>query len=166
MHRGAADYRTGGRDGSRPGRGGNRSRSAGWVEPQDAAPRRSGRPAAAPESGRLRGIVAVLLIFLVSLAGAAVDSFIGTGLGTITLAALLLSTAVATLAVRRRDLMSVVVSPPLIFVAVALIDVAAAPSASLNLPTIATLLIRGFPAMGIAAGAAVLIALVRAAAGR
>ncbi len=166
MHRGAADYRTGGRDGSRPGRGGNRSRSAGWVEPEDAAPRKRGRPTAQRESGRLRGIVAVLLIFLVSLAGAAVDSFIGTGLGTITLAALLLSTAVATLAVRRRDLMSVVVSPPLIFVAVALIDVAAAPSASLNLPTIATLLIRGVPAMGIAAGAAVLIALVRAAAGR
>ena len=111
-------------------------------------------------------MVAVLLVFLVTLAGAAVDSFVGMGLGTLTLVALLVSTAVATWMVRRRDLLSVVVAPPLIFVAVALIDVVAAPSASLNLPTVATLLIRGFPAMGLATGAAAVLALVRAAARR
>lgn len=160
VHR-SADYRDG-----RPGRAGNRSRSAGWVEPESAAPRSGRRPASAPEKGRLRGVVAVLLVFLVTLAGAAVDSFVGMGLGTLTLVALLVSTAVATWMVRRRDLLSVVVAPPLIFVAVALIDVVAAPSASLNLPTVATLLIRGFPAMGLATGAAAVLALVRAAARR
>ena len=157
--RGRAEYRS-----ARPA---NRSRSAGWVDQEDAAPRGTRRPAAAPErGGRLRGIVAILGVFLVTLAGCAVDAFIGSGLGMITLVALLGSTAVATLTVRRRDLVSVVVAPPLVFVAVALINVAAAPSASLNLPTIATLLIRGFPAMALATGAAAVLALVRTAARR
>lgn len=163
MRREAADYRAGSRDTGRTAV--SRSRSAGWVE-QEAPPRGGRRPKAAPQSGRLRGIVAVLLVFLVSLAGAAVDSFVGTGLGTVTLAAMLLSTAIAAVMVRRRDLLTVVVAPPLVFVAVELVNIAAAPSASLNLPTVATLLIRGFPAMGVATGAAVLIGLVRLAARR
>jgi hypothetical protein len=61
---------------------------------------------------------------------------------------------------------SVIVSPPLVFVAVAVVDVVAAPSASLSLATIATLLIRGFPAMAIATGAALVIGLIRMAARR
>jgi hypothetical protein len=60
----------------------------------------------------------------------------------------------------------VIVAPPLVFVAVAVLDVAAAPSASLNLATLATLLIRGFPAMAIATGAALVIGLIRKAAAR
>ena len=114
----------------------------------------------------MRGVVAILLVFLVTLGGAALDSFIGIGLGMITLVALVGSTALATLLVRRRDLLSVVVAPPLVFVAVAFANIAAAPSASLNLPTVATLLIRGFPAMGIATGAALLLWIIRTAAGR
>jgi hypothetical protein len=115
---------------------------------------------------RLRGIVAVVAVFLVTLAACGVESFLGSGLGTVTAVALIGSAALAALLVRRRDLISVVVAPPLVFVAVALIDVAAAPSASFSLTTLATLLIRGFPAMGISTGIALVIALIRAAAKR
>jgi hypothetical protein len=106
-------------------------------------------------------VVAVLGMFALTLAAAAADSYIGVGLGTITLIALLLGSAVAALVVRRSDLLSVVVAPPLVFVAVALVNIALAPSAMFSLPTLATLLIRGFPAMGLAFGAALVISLGR-----
>jgi hypothetical protein len=122
----------------------------------------AGRTRTAPASGpRLRGVLAVLGVFLLTLAAAAADSYIGLGLGTITLVALTVGTIIATLAVRRRDLLSVVIAPPLVFVAVAVVNIGLAPSADLNLPTLATLLVRGFPAMGIATGAAVLLSLFR-----
>jgi hypothetical protein len=115
------------------------------------------------ESGRsrLRGAVAVVAVFLLTLAACGVESFLASGLGIVTTVVLVLSTAAATLLVRRRDLVSVVVAPPLIYVAVAAIDAAAAPSATFSLTTLATLLIRGFPTMGIATGVALVIALIR-----
>jgi hypothetical protein len=124
-----------------------------------------GRRQVAAETGgsRLRGMVAVLAIFVVTLAGAAVDSFLGMGLDTVTLIALVGTSAAGTLLVRRRDVFSVVVCPPLVYVIVALVDVALAPSATLSLPTLATLLIRGFPAMGIATAVALVLGLVRVA---
>ena len=130
------------------------------------APR--GRTAPAETGGsRVRGIVAVLAVFLITLAGAAVDSlFMGMGLGLITLGCLVGSTVLAAVMVRRRDLLSVVVAPPLVFVAVACANIALAPSASFNLPSMATLLVRGFPTMAIATGAAFVIALIRWAARR
>jgi hypothetical protein len=137
----------------------------GW-DREPAPDRRTRRPG--PEDrpvdrggSRLRGIVAVLGVFLVSLAGAAIDSFLGVGLGTVTLLALVASTALATLLVRRRDAVTVIVSPPLVFVLVAVVNVGFAPSASFSLATVATLLVRGFPAMGIATGLALLIGLFR-----
>jgi hypothetical protein len=122
----------------------------------------AGRTRTAPASGsQLRGAFAVLGVFLLTLAAGAADSYIGLGLGMITLVALTAGAVLATLLVRRRDLLSVVVAPPLVFVAVALVNIGLAPSASLNLPTLATLLVRGFPAMAIATGAAVVMALFR-----
>jgi hypothetical protein len=100
-------------------------------------------------------------MFAATLAAAAADSYIGVGLGIITLVALLASSVAAALLVRRRDLLSVVVAPPLVFVGVALVNIVLAPSATLSLPTLATLLIRGFPAMGLGIGAALLIAIGR-----
>lgn len=133
-----------------------------------AAPRPTA--AASPRNresgGRIRGSVAVLLMFLVTLAGAGVDSFVGIGLGLVTLGTLVGITAIATWVVRRRDLLSVVIAPPLVFVAVAAVNIAAAPSAHFNLPTVATLLVRGFPTMAGAAAVALLLALVRLAARR
>jgi hypothetical protein len=120
------------------------------------------RSAPAPGSG-LRGVVAVLGVFLLTLVAAAADSFVGLGLGMITLVALTAGTAVATLTVRRRDLLTVAIAPPLVFVAVAVVNLALAPSADLTIPALATLLVRGFPAMGIATAAAVALSLYRLA---
>ncbi len=156
---------------SRPERGrpDERRPSARSGDPRGAsmAPRGRTSPAAETGGGRVRGVVAVLAIFLVTLAGAAVDSlFMGMGLGLITLGCLVGSTVLAAALVRRRDVLSVVVAPPLVFVAVACANIALAPSANFNLATMATLLVRGFPTMAIATGAAFVIALIRWAAGR
>ena len=123
-------------------------------------------PKPAADGGRFRGSVAVLAMFLVTLAGAGVDSFVGIGLGLVTLVALVAVTALAVLLVRRRDLLSVIVAPPLIFVAVAAVNIALAPSASFNLATVATLLVRGFPTMGLATGVAIVLGLIRVASRR
>lgn len=146
----------------------DRRPSARGGDPRNAAMAPRGRTAPA-ETGasRVRGIVAVVAVFLITLAGAAVDSlFMGMGLGLITLGCLVGSTVLATALVRRRDLLSVVVAPPLVFVAVACANIALAPSASFNLASMATLLVRGFPTMAIATGAAFVIALIRWAARR
>jgi hypothetical protein len=116
--------------------------------------------------GRLRGVVAVLLVFLVTLAGAAADSLLGVGLGTLTLVALIGSTVLATWLVRRRDMVSVLVAPPLVFVAVAVADLSIAPSAHFSLTALAPLLIKGFPAMGVATLVGLVLAVIRRAAGR
>jgi hypothetical protein len=126
----------------------------------------SRRPPAAerpvPESGsRLRGFAAVGGVLLMTLAGGAADWFLGDGLGMITLVALVAATSIATLVVRRRDVITVVLSPPLVFVAVAAVNIGLSPNVSLSLPTVATLLIRGFPTMAVATGAAVVLGLVR-----
>ncbi|MCW2677607.1 MAG: conserved rane protein of unknown function [Modestobacter sp.] len=125
------------------------------------SPRTPARQQAAASGPRTRGAIAVVGMFVLTLAAAAADSYIGVGLGTITLVALLLGSVLAALLVRRRDLLSVVVAPPLVFVAVALVNITMAPSATFSLPTLATLLIRGFPAMGLAFGAALVIAFGR-----
>jgi hypothetical protein len=124
------------------------------------------RPPAAerpvPERGsRLRGFAAVGGVLLMTLAGGAADWFLGDGLGMITLVALVAATSIATLVVRRRDVITVVLSPPLVFVAVAAVNIGLSPNVSLSLPTVATLLIRGFPTMAVATGAAIVLGLVR-----
>jgi hypothetical protein len=106
-------------------------------------------------------VLAVLGIFVITLLAAAADSYIGAGLGMITLIALTAGTAAAALLVRRGDLLSVIVAPPLVFVAVATVNTGLAPSANLNVATLATLLVRGFPAMGLATVAALLLSLFR-----
>ncbi|WP_369136778.1 DUF6542 domain-containing protein [Modestobacter versicolor] len=156
----------------RPPRAGGRH-SGEFRRPVPAADERrtgssvAGRTRTAPTSGsRLSGALAVLGVFLLTLAAAAADSYIGLGLGMITLVALTVGTVAAALLVRRRDLLSVVVAPPLVFVAVAVVNIGLAPSATLNAATLATLLVRGFPAMGVATAAAVVIALGRLVAKR
>jgi hypothetical protein len=138
------------------------------ARPVDERSSARARTDARPTTGRgtVRGIVAVLGIFLVTLAGAGIDSYVGVGLGIITLGALLCSTTIATLVVRRRDLVTVVVSPPLVFIAVAALNIGLAPSAAFSLPTVATLLIRGFPTMAMATGVALVLAVGRAIARR
>ncbi|MGY2003668.1 DUF6542 domain-containing protein [Blastococcus sp. SYSU DS1024] len=150
----------------RPQPAGPRRREPGPPRPSAGRPAqergraRTASPAAAPES-RLRGSLAVLGIFLLTLAGGAVDSFFGIGLGLITLVALAIGVSAATLLVRRRDLLTVMVAPPLVFTLVALVNIVLAPSATLNLPTVATLLVRGFPTMAVATAIALLLGVVR-----
>jgi hypothetical protein len=147
----------------------DRRRGARAPEPRSTPRRPAGRGATAqaPESGSgLRGAVAVLAVFLVTLAGAALESWIGAGLGLATLGTLAVASAVATVAVRRADLLTTVVAPPLVYIAVAVLNTALAPSATLNLASVATLLIRGFPAMVVATAAAAVVALIRWAARR
>jgi hypothetical protein len=140
---------------------------------RDEVERPARRPAPAAETGggKLRGLLAVVAVFLVTLAAAGVESFIATGLGLMTTAALIASTAVATLLVRRRDLLSVVVCPPLVFTAVAVVNMVAAPSVHISGVKafgllMVTTLVQNFPAMGIAAGVAIVLALIRLAARR
>jgi hypothetical protein len=138
-------------------------------EPRPTGRRPSGRGAtrqAPADTGGVRGAFAVLAVFLITLAAAALESWIGTGLGPITLVALTVTSAVAGLVVRRRDLLTTVIAPPLVYVAVAALNAALAPSASLNLASVATLLIRGFPAMAVATAAAAVVGLIRWAARR
>jgi hypothetical protein len=150
-----------------PRRGPDVSRPVGR---QQGSPRGAeGRPSSPPPpverteapGSRLRGIVAVLGVFLVTLAGGAVDWFTGDGLGVITLVALVAATAIATLLVRRRDMVTVVLSPPLVFTAVTGATIAISPSLVLSIPTVATLLIRGFPTMAWATAGAIVLMIVR-----
>ncbi|MDP9427583.1 MAG: hypothetical protein M3Q47_01280 [Actinomycetota bacterium] len=145
----------------------DRRRGARSPEPRSVS-RRPALPGATAQvpgtDSRLRGSVAVLAVFLVTLAGAALESWISTGLGLVTLLVLTAASAVATLVVRRRDLLTPVVAPPLVYVLVAVLNTALAPSASLNVPSIATMLVRGFPAMAVATAAAGVVALIRSAA--
>ncbi|TYP86717.1 hypothetical protein BD833_1082 [Blastococcus xanthinilyticus] len=142
--------------GSRPA--GPRPAAAPQAQPRNRD--RASAPAPARDS-KLRGSFAVALVFLLTLAGCAVDSFVGMGLGMITMVALAAGTVAAALLVRRRDLLTVVVAPPLVFVLVAVLNISLAPSATLNLPTMATLLVRGFPTMAVATAAAIVLSLVR-----
>jgi hypothetical protein len=137
------------------------------ARPAGRRPGGRGATAAAAERGsRLRGAVVVAAVFLVTLAGAALESWLGTGLGLVTFGTLTVVSVAATVVVRRRDLLTPVIAPPLVFVAVAVLHTALAPSASLNLASVATLLIRGFPAMAVATAAAAVVALIRWAARR
>ncbi len=138
-------------------------------DPRGASMAPGGRTSAGSDTGGtgMRGVAAVLTVFLVTLAGAAVDSlFMGMGLGLITLGCLVGSTVLAAALVRRRDVLSVVVAPPLVFVAIACANMVLAPSATFSLTSMATLLVRGFPTMAMATGAAFVIALIRWAARR
>ncbi|WP_448625313.1 DUF6542 domain-containing protein [Geodermatophilus sp. URMC 64] len=154
---------------NRPVRASERER----YDDERAAARPARRPAPAVEAGgsKLRGILAVLAVFLVTLAAAGAESFLATGLGMITLVALVVSTVIAAFVVRRRDLLSVVVSPPLVFAAVAAVNMIAAPSVQLSGIKafgllMVTLLVQGFPTMAVATGAAIVVALIRLAARR
>ena len=155
-----ADHRSRGRD--------DRDAHRRPQEPRPASSRPTRRVVStpAPESGRVRGLGAVLLVFLVTLAAAALESWLAAGLGLVTVVALTAASTVAALVVRRRDLSTALVAPPLVYVVVAVLNTALAPSASLNAASVATLLIRGFPAMAIATAAAVVVGLIRWAARR
>jgi hypothetical protein len=133
------------------------------ARPADA--RAAGRRLPEPERGsRLRGWAAVAAVLVVTFAGAAADIYLGAGLGLPTLVVLTGSSALATLLVRRRDLWTTVVAPPLVFIVAGV--AATTVLASFSLTAVAAMVIRGFPAMAIATGTCLALALVRWAARR
>ncbi|MFW3173023.1 DUF6542 domain-containing protein, partial [Geodermatophilus sp. CPCC 206100] len=130
-----------------------------------AEARAAGRRQPEPERGsRLRGWAAVAAVLVVTFAGAAADLYLGAGLGLPTLVALTGSSALAALLVRRRDLVSTVVAPPLVFIVAG--TAATAVLSTFTLTAVAAMVIRGFPAMAIATGVALTFAIIRWAARR
>lgn len=123
---------------------------------RDSGQRRAGT---SPTSRRfsLTGLGAVVLIFLVTLGVATLESLIGVGLRTLTLIALAAMTLVAGLLVRRRDVLSVVVAPPLVFGLVAALEIMLAPTLNFTPTVVAAVLIRGFPTMTIATAIGLLV---------
>ena len=94
----------------RPGSGGGRSVPA------------KGRPSSS-RGIRLAGLGAVAFIFAVTVAVATAESLLGVGLRTLTLGALVGSTLLAGLWVRRSDLATIMVAPPLVFAVVAALEI-------------------------------------------
>ena len=140
---------------------------------QDSRAVRRSAETAVPERGsRLRGSAAVLGVLVVTLVAGFLDATSAVDLGLITLVGLVGSTALATLLVRRRDLSTTVVAPPLVYLAVVgvlqyvhrqpddgLKQVVAKVAAELALG-------QGFTVMAAATGTALVLALIRWAARR
>lgn len=117
----------------------------------------SGGPARAGGRFTLTGLGAVAFIFVVTLALATAESLLGIGLRLITLAALAGSTLLAGLWVRRSDLATIVVAPPLVFAAVVALEIALAPTLNFTPTVLGSILVRGFPAMALATAIALLV---------
>lgn len=105
----------------------------------------------------LTGLGAVAFIFVVTLALATAESLLGIGLRLITLVALAGSTLLAGLWVRRSDIATIVVAPPLVFALVAAGEIALAPTLAFTPTVLASVLVRGFPTMAIATAVALLV---------
>jgi len=132
----------------------------------DSAPRQAPSARSSVERGGTRstrrfssltGIGAVLFIFVFTLVVATIESLIGVGLRTLTLIALAGSTLLAGLWVRRSDIATIVVAPPLVFVSVAVLEIVLAPTLMLTTTVLASVLVRGFPTMSIATAIALLV---------
>jgi hypothetical protein len=125
-----------------------------------------------PVGGRrasLTGVGGVLLITGVALVGGCVDVLTGTGLRFAFAVCLVLGSLLATALVRRGDLLTVVLAPPLVYLAASLLSVFAAPGdaggTGALIDAAAGWLVYGFPAIATATGGAALVAGVRMARG-
>jgi hypothetical protein len=123
--------------------------------------RRYDPPAAGGPS--LTGVGAVLVLAGIAAVAGVLDVLAGSSLRLIFACGLVLGALVASLLVRRRDLLMVVFAPPLVFVAASAVAVLLGRGESggtlIDLAT--SWLVFGFPAMAIATGAAAVVWLVR-----
>lgn len=106
------------------------------------------------------------LAFLVALAGAGLDLLISSGLHRGFAVALVIGAVLAAMLVRTRSLYPVVVSPPLIYLAISLLAALVTPTGAFDSKTrllalLANWLVYGFPEMAAATGLAALIAVIR-----
>ncbi len=122
-------------------------------------PRSGSRPVLNPSRRGMAGPAAALLAFVVSGIGGSIDVFTGPGLRLLFAICLIGSTAVAAALVRRSDLLWVVLAPPLICLALAMVNVLTTSHSATGLTM--DYLAHGFPAIAIATGLAALIGGVR-----
>ena len=120
--------------------------------------------AAPPGRGpALTGAGAVLVLVGVAGLAGVVDVVAGDSLRLVFSAGLVLGTLIAALLVRRRDILTVVFAPPLVFLAASVVAMllgrGEAGGGLIDLA--ASWLVYGFPAMAIATGVAGVVALVR-----
>ncbi|WP_106848517.1 DUF6542 domain-containing protein [Blastococcus sp. Marseille-P5729] len=107
----------------------------------------------------LAGFGGVVLIIVLGLVGAIIDYLFTDRLGLLTTVGLTVGAALAALATRKRDLMSVMVAPPLVYAGIA--SVVLLMSGEVRLTRVADMAIRGFPVMALATGVAAVIAGIR-----
>lgn len=121
-----------------------------------------------PARGGLTGPGAVLVLAGIALVAGVVDVLAGDALRLVFSGGLVLGTIVAAVLVRRRDILTVVFAPPLVYVAAsALAVLLGRGNQSGGLIDAATgWLVYGFPAMAAATAAALVVAALRAAATR
>jgi hypothetical protein len=124
---------------------------------------RRDQPSGSDRAGALTGVGAVLLLTGISAVAGVLDVLAGSALRLIFAAGLVLGTLIASLLVIRRDLLTVVFAPPLVFVAASAVAVLLGRGETggglIDLAT--SWLVYGFPAMATATGAAFVIWLIR-----
>lgn len=123
---------------------------------------RRARPAAviAKRPG-VTGPAAALIAFIIAGVGGMVDALTGPGLRTIFAVALIVGSVLAAFIVRSNEVMWVIFAPPLICLALALVNVATSSHSATGLA--ADYLTHGFPAIAAAVAAAAVIGGIRAA---
>jgi hypothetical protein len=121
------------------------------------------QPAPATAGPSLTGVGAVLLLTGVAAVAGVLDVLAGSALRLIFACGLVLGALIASALVVRRDLFTVVFAPPLVFVAASAVAVLLGRGETggglIDLAT--SWLVYGFPAMAIATGVALVVALVR-----
>lgn len=105
----------------------------------------------------MAGFGGVILVAIGGLIGAILDYLFTDRLGVVTTIGLTLGAVVAALVTRKRDLVSVMVAPPIVYAVIATL-VLLISSRAVGITSIADTAIRGFPAMALATGLAALIA--------
>ena len=125
--------------------------------------RRYEPPATRTGGPSLTGVGAVLLLTGIAAVAGVLDVLAGSSLRLIFACGLVLGALVASLLVRRGDLLTVVFAPPLVFVAASAVAVLLGRGESggtlIDLAT--SWLVYGFPAMAVATGVAAVVWLVR-----
>lgn len=122
-------------------------------------PRSGSRSVPAARQRGMAGPAAALLAFVVSGIGGSIDVFTGPGLRLLFTICLIGSTAAAAILVRRHDLLWVILAPPLICLALAIVNVLTTSHSATGLTM--DYLAHGFPAIALATGVAAVIGGVR-----